>query len=208
MCAYCVKFKNPPSVSDFQDWCVGVICRTILRGNFLHLKTLPFAHRQTPDELSLPHHCWRQTLYSTGRLIRLGIPPPPTHPLPCNHPVVRHWAVTSMLYHSTWLYSERTWQLRAALRFHCSPFQPFSLQPASLFLSEWGGGGLVKCIIYPCLPPWSGSHTKSGPSPWIQHLPCQHCLSKRSCSWSRAFDFSCESPKHNNPTFFFFLISI
>lgn len=77
MCAYCVKFKNPLSLSDFQDSCVGVICSTIQRGNFLHLKTLPTAHHQTTDELSLPHHCWRQTLYSTGRLIRLGIPPPP-----------------------------------------------------------------------------------------------------------------------------------
>lgn len=39
--------------------------------------------------------------------------------LRCNHPVVRHQAVTSMLYHSTWLYSKRTWQLSAARALLC-----------------------------------------------------------------------------------------
>lgn len=42
-------------------------------------------------------------------------------------------------------------------------------------------GGLVKCIIYPCLPPWRGSHTrKVGLLTWIHcqylgltRLPCR-----------------------------------
>lgn len=52
-------------------------CSTIRRGNFLHLKTLSIPHRLKTDNFSLLHHCWRQTLHSTGRLIRLGVPPPP-----------------------------------------------------------------------------------------------------------------------------------
>lgn len=87
----------------------------------------------------------------------------------CNHPVVRHWVVTSMLYHSTWLYSKRTWQRRAALRFHCSPFPTFSL--CSPLLCSRLNGGLVKCVIYPCLPPPSGNHTKRGPSPPECNIP-------------------------------------
>lgn len=50
--------------------------------------------------------CWGCAPYRTGPLIRLGI-----FFLLCNHRAVRHRAVTSMLYHSTWLYSKRTWQL-------------------------------------------------------------------------------------------------
>lgn len=127
---------------------------TLLRAQHFHL----FSHR-----------CWRQTLYSAGQLIRLGLIF--FFLLLSNHPVVRHWVVTSMLYHSTWLYSELTWQLRAALRFRCSPSNLFSPQPASLFFSGGGGGcgGVVKCIIYPCLPPWSGNRTKRDRSPWIQN---------------------------------------
>lgn len=85
-------------------------------------------------------------------------------PLLCNNPVVRHLVVTSMLYHSTWLYSKLTWQLRAALRFRCSPSN-LSLYSLLLCSCLHGGGcadgrgGLVKCIIYFFLPPWSGNHT-------------------------------------------------
>lgn len=46
---------------------------------------------------------------------------------------------------------------------------PSNLSLCSLLLCSRLNGGLVKCIIYPCLPPWSGNHTKRGPSPWIQH---------------------------------------
>lgn len=48
---------------------------------------------------------------------------------------------------------------------------PSNLSLCSLILCPCLNGGLVKCIIYPCLPPWSGNHTIRGPSPWIQHCP-------------------------------------
>lgn len=134
-----------------------MIYGTILRGDFLHL---PTAHRQKMDNLSRSHRCWRQTLYSTGRLIRLGI-------------FFFFFAITLWYVTGLWRQcyiiphgftgSERdSWELLCV-------FAALPLQHASLFLSEWGG--LVKCIIYLCLPPWSGSHTKRGPSPWIQHCP-------------------------------------
>lgn len=54
----------------------------------------------------------------------------------------------------------------------CSAFSLLSLQPflsAACFSVLVWVGGLVKCIIYPCLPPWSGNHMhqkkKRGPSP-------------------------------------------
>lgn len=85
--------------------------------------------------------------YTIFWLIRLGI----FSPLLCNQALVRHWAVTSMLYHSTWLYSGRTWQRRAALRYRRSPFQPF-LSAARLSVLFWIQGA-NECIIYPLLPP-------------------------------------------------------
>lgn len=86
-------------------------------------------------------------------LIRLGI-----FPLLCNQLLVRHWAVTSMLYHSTWLYSERTWQRRASLCYRRAPFQPF-LSAARLSVLFWILGA-VECIIYPLLPPRRGEPLK------------------------------------------------
>lgn len=78
MNAYYVKYKKKPKTfvwfSGFMSW-----------GYLWYDPTWQLSPPkdpsccQTTDELSLPHHCWRQTLYSTGRLIRLGIPPPP-HP--------------------------------------------------------------------------------------------------------------------------------
>lgn len=114
-------------------------------------------------------------------LLCLTLPHLPTPPL-CNHPAVRHRVVTSMLYHSTWLYSERTWQLRAALCLRRSLSLSPSLQLASVFLSEWGlvvvVGRVVKCIIYPCLPPESGTHKRAGLLPECSRQRCLEGLAR------------------------------
>ena len=90
-------------------------------------------------------------LYSIGRLVKLGF----FSPFPfCSRPVARHWVVTSMLYHSTWLYSNRTWHLKDTLLFQrwlTSNPLPRSLPSLSLQPVEMGTGGVVKSIIYPCL---------------------------------------------------------
>lgn len=164
--------KNAEFKNRYISVAKSVLC--IIFPELIHTSDLqpnPTWRHLSPPKDPSPPHAGRpflpfSSLLETDTLFHMAInktwlfffsPPPPT-PL-CNHPVVRHWVVTSMLYHSTWLYSERTWQLRAALCLRRSPFQPFSLspQPASVFSSEWVGGGesggVVKCIIYPCLPP-------------------------------------------------------
>lgn len=71
-----------------------------------------------------------------------------------------------MLYHSTWLYSQRTWQLRAAPRYRPSPFQPL-LSAACLSVLLWIRGYL-SVLFTPSCPRGEEGHTKGGPSAWFQ----------------------------------------
>lgn len=128
-------------------------------------------------DVSRPSFPSPQERYAIFWLIRLGI----FFPLLCNQPLVRHWAVTSMLYHSTWLYSERTWQRSAALPYRRSPFQPF-LSAARLSVLFWIQGA-VECIIYPLLPPRRGEPHKK----WAFSLDwAPLTLPERSQSWAGA----------------------
>lgn len=126
--------KEVKSLEWFQDFWATCSTSTILRGNFLHLTTPSIAHRLKTDNFSLSRRCWRQTLYSTGRLIRLGIF--------FFFFAITLWYVTGLwrqcyiIPHGFTASERDSWELLCI--FTALPSNLFSLQPASLFLSEWG----------------------------------------------------------------------
>lgn len=147
-----------------------VICSTILRGNFLHLKTVSYCASSDNGQF-LPFSSLLEADTIFYRAINKSWhSPPPSLQSPCG---------TSLGCDVNVISFHMALQRANVTAESCSAFSllslPTFLSAACLSALVWMGG-LVKCIIYPCLPPWSGNHTKRGPSPWIQHLPCQHCL--------------------------------
>lgn len=155
---------------------------------------LPTVWRLTIFALS--HHCWRQTLHSRGQLIRLliffsSLQSPCSTSLGCDVNVISfHMAL----------------QQANVTAESCSAFSLLSLQPflsAACFSVLVWVGGLVKCIIYPCLPPWSGNRThthKKRALSMNSALHCQHGLKGLSHEVELLDFFLPWEPKYNNPT--------
>lgn len=134
----------------------------------------------------------------TGREIRYILINNTWHffPLLCNQALVRHWAVTSMLYHSTWFYSERTWQWRAALPYRLLPLPTFSLcsVPLCSFLNT--GVSWVYYLPPPAPEGRGGAAQKVGLLPGLRAANTASKVSVRSRSQGGTANTRTQTPMH------------
>lgn len=156
-------------------WIIKKVWSTILCGNFLHL---------------LSHIVWRRTILPFSSLLEADTI--------FYRAINKTWHFFSSLQSPLW-YVTGLWRQCYIIPHGFTASErdswvllciftalPSNLSLCSLLLCSCLNGGLVKCIIYPCLPPCIRNHTKRRAF-YLNFNTALPALPLRSYSWSRDF---------------------